>query len=215
MADGPDPDVALMLAVQEDRPGAFEELVGRHASTLVGFFFRRMGTRDVAEDLAQETFLKVFRARHAYEPRARFRTWLLTIATNVALNRKRYDGYRYHLSLDTPPQQADGEARPPAVRDRRAEDPGLGAERAELRQRVRVAVLSLPENQRLALVLFRFEGLSYQEVGEVMGLGCAAVKSLMNRAKTNLRERLEHDLMDWLEPGNEKLGFELAPETRP
>jgi len=188
-----DPDVALMLAVKEGDDDAFEELVGRHGPRLVGFFRRHMGDRDLAEDLAQETFLKVYRARKTYRPSARFRTWLLTIATNLMLNTRRYESKRLHVSLEVRDGSSEGDGRS-SLMDPRADGPPEASERDEIRRRVRLAVLELPENQRIAVALHRFEGLSYKEVAEVMGTTVKAIKSLLNRAKENLRRRLERDL---------------------
>ena len=192
-AGGSDPDVALMLALKAGNSSAFDELVTRHAALLVGFFYRQMGHRDLAEDLAQETFLKVYRARDGYRPTARFKTWLLTIATNLSLNRKRYEGHRFHLSLDAPRGEGGGDAGS-GIADNRGESPEAALERDELGERVRAAVQGLPNNQRTAVSLHRFEGLSYADIAEVMGLSGKAVKSLLNRAKENLRVRLEREI---------------------
>src|SRR5688572_8672765 len=97
-----DPEVRLMLDVKAGHAGAFEDLVARYAPILVNFLARQAGNPEDAEDLAQEVFSKVYRARETYEPAARFRTWILTIATNLCLNRRRYEGYRFHYSLNAP-----------------------------------------------------------------------------------------------------------------
>ena len=196
-ARGSDPDATLMLAVKAGDRSAFDELVSRHAAFLVNFFARQMGHRDLAEDLAQETFLKVYRARKGYRPTARFRTWLLTIATNLSHNRKRYEGHRFHLSLDAAPAEGGGDGGP-MIADYRHENPDADLEREELGERVRAAILELPENQRMAVALHRFEGMPYAEIATAMKLTAKAVKSLLNRAKENLRKRLERDIKDYL-----------------
>lgn len=193
-----DPDVRLMLAVKTDRPGAFEELVERYSSLLVNFLFRQIGSREAAEDLAQEVFLKVFRARSTYQPAARFKTWILTIATNLCLNLKRYERHRFHHSLDARPAGASDTGVAHVVPGSDAEEPGGGLERLEIQRRVRDAVSELPEKQRIAVSLLRFEGLSYREIGGALGLSVQAVKSLLNRAKDNLRERLGREVKDYL-----------------
>jgi RNA polymerase sigma-70 factor (ECF subfamily) len=196
-AGGSDPDVALMLAVKAGDSAAFDELVARHAAYLVNFFYRQVGHRDLAEDLAQETFLKVYRARDGYRPTARFKAWLLTIATNLALNKKRYEKLRFHLSLDTSVTDDDGE-QGFQIPDRGGAEPASAFERDEMQERVRVVVQGLPANQRIAVILHRFEGLSYAEIATAMDLTEKAVKSLLNRAKENLRTRLQHEIKDYL-----------------
>ncbi len=192
-----DPDVRLMLDVQAERPGAFEELVTRHSAPLVNFLFRHAGSQEDAEDLAQEVFAKVYRARGGYAPSARFRTWLLTIATNLCLNRKRYEAYRFHWSLDAPPGDDPAQAAP-EVEDGRDDGPVAGVESAEIAERVRRAVGRLPENQRVAVNLLRFEGLAYRDIAGAMQISVQAVKSLLNRAKENLRSMLARDVKDYL-----------------
>lgn len=199
MGDGylQDPDVRLMLDVKAERPGAFEELVAHWSSVLLNYLIRQAGARDQAEDLVQEVFLKVYRARDRYVPTARFKTWLMTIATNVCLNRKRYEGHRAHLSLDAQ-RPGDGAAGSSRVEDEKVPAPSEGLERCEVQSRVQAAVAALPENQRMAVDLLRFGGLSYKDIAGAMGLSLPATKSLLNRAKTNLRESLSQDVNEWM-----------------
>jgi RNA polymerase sigma-70 factor (ECF subfamily) len=189
-----DPDIRLMMDVKGDRPGAFERLVAQYSDVLVSFLWRQSGNQDDAEDLAQEVLAKVYRARHRYEPAARLRTWLMTIATNLYLNRRRYESHRPHQSLGPVADRGDGEG--PAIADERASTPDAELETDELRERVRRAVAGLPANQRLAVTLLRFEGLAYVEIAEAMQLSVQAVKSLLNRAKENLREALSREIDD-------------------
>jgi RNA polymerase sigma-70 factor (ECF subfamily) len=188
-----DDGLRLMMEVRSDRPGAFEELVSRYGGMLVGFFHRRMdqGIAE-AEDLAQEVFLRIFRARHRYKPTARVKSWILTIATNVCLNRRRYESRRPHVSLDRETDGSNGSGI--GVEDERASNPAESVGLDELRARVRKAVADLPERQRIAVQLLRFGGLSYEEISRSLGIGLEATKSLLNRAKDTLRRALSREI---------------------
>lgn len=190
-----DPDVRLMLRVRDDDAGAFAELVSRYEGRLVRLM-RTIGPKaDLAEDLAQETFLRVFRARKRYEAGAKFSTWLFTIAGNVARNSARSLGRRKEIS-EADAGRGDLSPSSPALLTHNAPDAsGLmaarlveGDERASV---VRAAVESLSERQRMAMMLSRFENMSYQEIADTMNLTTKAVKSLLSRARVNLKEKLE------------------------
>lgn len=189
-----DPDVRLMLRVKEDDAGAFEELVRRYQARLVRLMHHIGPRSDLAEDLAQETFLRVYRARKRYEPGAKFSTWLFTIAGNVARNAARSVGRRQEVSEVDAPRNGDlshqqlptaGAMEASGLMPTRMAE---GSERAEI---VRAAVAALGERQRMALVLSRFENMSYMEIAETMGLTTKAVKSLLSRARVNLKEILQ------------------------
>ncbi|WP_164101557.1 sigma-70 family RNA polymerase sigma factor [Candidatus Laterigemmans baculatus] len=189
-----DPDVRLMLRVRDDDAAAFEELVRRYQGRLVRLMEHLGPRRDLAEDLAQDTFLRVYRARKRYEPGAKFSTWLFTIAGNVARNAARAQGRRRELSEVDSPSSPSG-SQPTALEGLALEQSGLmparqieGAERAEI---VRQAIQLLGERQRMALVLSKFEGMSYIEIAEAMELSTKAVKSLLSRARVNLKELLQ------------------------
>ncbi len=187
-------DVQLMLRVRAGDHDAFAALVERHTAMLVSFMYRYVGCRITGEDLAQDVFMRVFRAAPKYEPKARFKTWLLTIATNICLNRKRWEKHRTHVSLG--PIDDDG-SRGGGQIDVGAEKPDASMEVEELREQVRAAIAALPEKQRVAILLRRYEQLSYAEIASSLGLSLMAVKSLLNRAKDGLRERLSRELEDW------------------
>lgn len=187
-----DPDVRLMLQVKDDQAAAFEELVRRYQVRLVAIFQPTLGSREQAEDLAQEVFLRVYRARKRYEPRSRFSTWLFTIANNVASNARRSRARRREVqlsggrsssisagSLSQLVEAASG-LLPTRCLDR--------TERAEL---VKLAMETLNERQRMAVLLSKFEGMSYADISETMGLSVSAIKSLLSRARGNLREVLQ------------------------
>ncbi len=188
-----------MLRVRDGDDGAFAALVDRHASMLVNFMYRYVGCRSTGEDLAQDVFMRVIKAAPNYEPKARFKTWILTIATNICLNRKRWEKHRNHLSLS----QSDDDMGPRSNNeiDVRAEEPEVAMEVEELKERVREAIADLPEKQRVAILLRRYEGLSYAEIAASLELSLMAVKSLLNRAKDGLKDRLSHDLEAWCPQG--------------
>jgi RNA polymerase sigma-70 factor (ECF subfamily) len=186
-----DPDTRLMLAVREGEAQAFEQLVEKYQQRLVGILHHLVGDADEAEDLAQEVFLRVFRARKKYRARAKFSTWLFTIANNLALTALRRRNRKATLPL---PTRDSGPLGPrPAerlVRDKSA-PPAQHLQQEELAAVVRQALEELNERQRVAVLLNKFEEMSYAEIGEVMGLSTKAVKSLLSRARTNLRQALQ------------------------
>ncbi len=192
-----DPEVRLMLRVQADEPGAYEELVSIITPPLLNFMYRQTGDQQLAEDLTQEVLMRMYKARHAYVPAARFRTWLYRIATNLGLNRLRYEEYRAAASLDAPVDTGRG-VRPLDPADERMEAPSGRLERGEVCDAVRNAVMALPANQRAAVLLLRFEELSYQEIAEALDLSLQATKSLLNRAKEALRRALAPQIGDVL-----------------
>jgi RNA polymerase sigma-70 factor (ECF subfamily) len=185
-----DPDVRLMIAVRDDVPGAFEELVGAYQHRLINVMQHLVGRADEAEDLAQEVFLRVYRARKNYRARCKFSTWLFTIANNLGLNWLRSRQRKPVVPL---PSQDSGPLGPrPAEQLVAARDspPSQRLQQEELAEAVRRALDTLNERQRIAVVLNKFEDMNYAEIAEVMGLTTKAVKSLLNRARTNLRAAL-------------------------
>ena len=186
-----DPDIRLMLRVGNDEPGAFEELVELYQARLVTVMHHLVGNNEEAEDLAQEVFLRVYRARKTYRPRAKFSTWLFTIANNLALNALRSRQRKPEIPLDVRDSGPLG-PRPAEqlVRDR-ANQPSQRIQQQELVVIIRRALENLNERQRMAVVLNKFEDMNYAEIAEVMGLTTKAVKSLLSRARTNLRVALQ------------------------
>jgi RNA polymerase sigma-70 factor (ECF subfamily) len=187
-----DPDVRLMLEVRDGSATAFEELVVRYQARLVRVLEHWVGRRELAEDLAQEVFLRVYRSRQQYVPGAKFATWLFTIANNVASNALRDRSRRPEVTLTGNDSGPLG-ARP---LDRLVEASSSGMptrqiEKAEVREVVRMALEALGERQRLALLLNKFEGMSYADIATAMELTPQAIKSLLSRARENLRLMLE------------------------
>ena len=185
-----DPDIRLMLRVRDDEPGAFEQLVAQYQHRLVGVMNHVVGNAEEAEDLAQEVFLRIYRARHKYRPRSKFSTWLFTIANNLALNTLRARQRKPVVPL---PAHDSGPLGPRPA-EQLVPDNGTGpmqrVQNEELCEVVRRALDGLNDRQRMAVVLNKFEDMGYAEIAEVMGLTPKAVKSLLSRARQNLRAAL-------------------------
>ncbi len=189
-----------MLRVRDDDAGAFEELVRRYQVRLVRLFQHIGPSGEIAEDLTQEVFLRIYRSRTRYVPGAKFSTWLFTIAGNVARNAARSQGRRRELvESDAPvnPELSGAQSLAGVALDASSLMPARLVEGEERAAIVRRAVEGLGERQRMALILSRFENLSYAEIAETMGLTTKAVKSLLSRARVNLKEALT----DYIEPG--------------
>lgn len=193
-----DPDVRLMLQVAQDRAEAFEELMLRYQSRLVSLLSHLVGRRDMAEDLAQDVFLRVYRARKHYVPGSKFSTWLFTIAHNVAANALRSLARRREVPLagDRDPDEFRGDPLERLAKAASGMMPSRQIDQTELRDIVKLAVAGLSDRQREAVLLNKFEHLSYEEIAEVMGLTPSAVKSLLSRARANLRDVLEPYLQE-------------------
>ncbi len=181
-----DPEVLLMLRVRAGDDGAFEELVERYRVRVFGGFFRRLGDRQEAEDLTQEVFLRLYRYRDRYQPRARFATWLFHIAQNVARNAVRSRRRRAALRLEGLSSPAEGQALEFLLPDR-GEAPSQPMERSELAGAVRAAVELLAGRQRAAVELHQFEDRTYNEVAARLDMTPKAAKSLLYRARNQLR----------------------------
>jgi RNA polymerase sigma-70 factor (ECF subfamily) len=176
----PDPDVALMLRFQQGDERAFEELVKRHTRPILNLVYRYVGDASRAEDVTQDIFVKVYRARMKYEPKAKFSTWLYRVAVNHCLNDIR--SRKSQPSLATPINDL--------LEHPSGEDPDARLRREELRRAVKDALDALPENQRMAVLLARYQELSYEQIAETMGMSLEAVKSVLFRAKENLQRAL-------------------------
>lgn len=170
----PDPDATLMLAFQRGDERAFRTLFERNARAVVAFCHRFVRDAARAEELAQDVFLKLYRAADRYEPSARFKTFLYRIASNHCLNELRRGEYAARAP--------EGEPADPDGLPSRGPSPEASAEGAALERQVGALLDGLPEKQRAALVLCRFEGLSYEEIAEVLETSVSAVKSLVHRA---------------------------------
>ena len=181
-------DAELMLRVRDGDPGSFGLLLEKHRGPVIHFLYRMVQNRAVAEELAQETFLRVYKSKGSYEPTAKFTTWLFRIASHLALNWIR-DGRneKWQASLDA--ESPDGTAREVPDRGRIAEQELVyQAKLAEVRE----AIHSLPVQQRAAVMMHKYEEMAYTQIADVLGCSESAVKSLLFRAYESLRVRLAH-----------------------
>lgn len=196
-----DPDIRLMLRVRDDDQAAFGELVERYQRRLVAVMHHLVGHADEAEDLAQEVFLRVYRTRKKYTPKAKFATWLFTIANNLALNALRDRKRKPSVPLQVPDPALSGPWPTEHLADRRDPPPAHQMQQTELTDVIRKAIEDLNDRQRMAVVLNKFEDMNYVEIAEVMGLTTKAVKSLLSRARARLRECLQpYIYMDSMPP---------------
>ncbi len=190
-----DPDVRLMIAVQNDDATAFEELVLRYQGRLVSILRHLVSDPDQAEDLAQEVFLRVYRARKNYQPGSKFSSWLFTIANNVALNslrtKRRRPESQFALVRGDPAQSGENRTMGDMIQATSGTIPARALDNLEMKQMVRLAVESLGERQRMAVLLHKFEGMSYAEIAEIMEMTPQGVKSLLCRARMSLRDLLQ------------------------
>lgn len=178
-------DVSLMQLVGAGDTVAFEELVERHQRLVVGTVARMLGSNSDVEDIAQQVFVRVWKSARRYVPRAKFTTWLLKITRNLVFNELRRRSRHPHLPLQV---ESEDEERP--IKDERATAPDAALLEQELQRAVEAAITQLPETQRLAVVLRRYDDLSYEQIAEVLDQSVPAVKSLLFRARTELRTRL-------------------------
>jgi RNA polymerase sigma-70 factor, ECF subfamily len=182
-----DIDTQLMVRVQHDDAVSFGELLERNRNLVVSYLSRMVVNRAIAEELAQDVFVRVYRSRRTYEPTAKFSTWLYRITTNVALNHLRDErGTQNQVSLDMQDavqirrEAADGT---PLVEDRLVN--GVVA------RQIRTAIRGLPPKQRAAVIMHKYEEMDYAQIGGVLGCTTSAVKALMFRAYERLRLRLK------------------------
>jgi RNA polymerase sigma-70 factor (ECF subfamily) len=183
-------DQDLMLAFRAGDESAFSALMIRHRDQVVSLAYRYLNNRADAEDLGQEVFVRVYRARKKWQPEAKFTTWLYRVTVNACLNEVRNRRTRPTQSAAAI-HAGDGSAREIAIADGKAEPPSAALERTELHAAVRSAVDALPDRQRMALLLNKFQGLSYEEMAVALGLTVPAVKSLLVRARESVRKTLE------------------------
>jgi RNA polymerase sigma-70 factor (ECF subfamily) len=188
-SSAPDLDAQLMLRVRDGDEESFRLLLEKHRNALVHFLYRMVQDEAVSEELSQEVFLRVFRSRGTYEPTAKFTTWLFRIATHLALNWLR-DGKneRGQTRLD---DDRDGESPAREVADRKPTVEQRMLYQARLRE-VRSAIALLPEKQRAAVLMHKYEEMEYSQIANVLDCSESAVKSLLFRAYESLRAKLAH-----------------------
>jgi RNA polymerase sigma-70 factor (ECF subfamily) len=178
-------DVRLMRLVARGDTSAFEEVIERHQALVAGTAARMLGSNSDVEDIAQQVFIRVWKSARRYVPRAKFTTWLLKITRNLVFNELRRAKRRAQLPL-----QSDPGAEEIPLKDETNPAPDASLLEDELQRAIEEAIMQLPESQRMALVLRRYEQLSYDQIAEVLDLSVPAVKSVLFRARTELRSRL-------------------------
>jgi RNA polymerase sigma-70 factor (ECF subfamily) len=186
----PASDAAVMLRVAAGDEASFNFLVGKYHRAIIHFLFRMVRNEAVAEEMAQEVFLRVYRSRESYRAEAKFTTWLYRIATNLAVNHARDTKHERSAStiyLDAPdeesgttPDVADDE---PSVEQKLMRDERMAA--------IRTHVMALPERQRMAVLMHKYQGMDYRQIGDVLKLSESATKSLLFRAYQTLRDKLK------------------------
>jgi len=186
----PGSDTAIMLSVAAGDEAGFNYLVGKYHRQMIHFLFRMVRNQAIAEELAQEVFLRVYRSRDSYRAEAKFSTWLYRIATNLAVNQARdskHERAARNVYLDVPDEETGAM---PEVAD---ETPSVEARllQTERMAAIRQHVMALPERQRIAVLMHKYQGMDYRQIGEVLKLSESATKSLLFRAYQTLREKLK------------------------
>ena len=186
----PKSDAAVMLRVAAGDEASFNFLVQKYHRAIIHFLFRMVRNEAVAEEMAQEVFLRVYRSRESYRAEAKFTTWLYRIATNLAVNHARdtkHERSAQTIYLDAPdeesgttPDVADDE---PSVEQKLMRDERMAA--------IRTHVMALPERQRMAVLMHKYQGMDYRQIGDVLKLSESATKSLLFRAYQTLRDKLK------------------------
>lgn len=178
--------VQLMLRVRTGNMRAFERLVELHQGAIIGTVSRMLGNVDDAHDVAQQVFVRVWKSASRYEPTAKFTTWLYTIMRNLVYNELRRRVRKKEVSLDEPLFDDS----PREIQHPTAEGADVLAQREELEKALDQAIAALPEKQRLAVIMRRYQETPYEELCEILGMSLPAVKSLLFRARTELRKSL-------------------------
>jgi RNA polymerase sigma-70 factor (ECF subfamily) len=183
-------DSAIMLELRAGNMSGFDFLIQKYRRPIVNFMYRMVRNQAIAEELAQEVFLRVYRSRETYRAEARFSTWLYRIATNLGVNYARDNRHERAASTIYLDQADDETGTTPDVADTTpsAEDSLLRRERYNA---IRQHVLELPERQRMAVLMHKYEGMDYRQIGDVLKLSESATKSLLFRAYQTLREKLK------------------------
>src|SRR3989338_2769079 len=177
-----------MLSFQKGDKAAFEKLVEKHCKRVFNIANRFLNNKEAAEDLNQDVFVKIYNAASSYRPAAKFQTWVYQIVRNACLNelrRRKKPVFSIDQTIETEDHEIKKE-----LQDQMNPTPQEAAWRKETGDVIKEAIQSLPENQRLAVILQRYENLSYEDIAKTLNCSVKAVKSLLNRAKENLKEKL-------------------------
>ena len=184
-------DVRLMRLVARGDTSSFEKLIERHQSLVIGTVARMLGSNSDVEDIAQQVFIRVWKSASRYVPRAKFTTWLLKITRNLVFNELRRSKSRAQT-----PIQSEASTEEMQLKDESNPAPDASLLESELQEAIEKAIGELPETQRMAVVLRRYEEFSYEQIADILDLSVPAVKSVLFRARTELRARLAHYLKD-------------------
>ncbi|MEN8145068.1 MAG: sigma-70 family RNA polymerase sigma factor [Gemmatimonadota bacterium] len=180
-------DAALVAEYLEGRRLAFHELANRYHQRLLNFIYRTIGDRDRAEDLVQETFIRVYRHLHRFDPTKKFSTWIYTIASNLAKNELRNRARNPMVLFQAIKKNWDADHRPLQWEDSSFKPDDLFRKR-HLREQVESAVAELPEHHRVVFILREMEGKTYEEISEITGVTLGTVKSRLNRARNRFAQ---------------------------
>lgn len=195
-----DPDYALIMEIKKGKRDAFAALVEKYKKPLINLLYRIVHDPTEAEDLAQATFVQVYKSLYKFNFSSRFSTWIFTIARNLALNELRRRARHPADSMETEIESEDG-AIFHQYEDKKSPIPRDYLVKEELYRKVEEALAQLPENQRTAIILFQQEDMSYEEIAEVLGCSLSATKSLIHRARETLKAILKPYLQtgEWAE----------------
>lgn len=187
-----DDDIKLFLAFRRGDKQSFEKLLDRYEKPVLNFIYRMVGSREDAEDLAQDVFLRIYFAAANYKPTAKFSTWLYKIAANICIDHKRKPAVKLQSktdSLDEPVITEENEIKI-EVSDNVRNSPENILEQKKIKETILAALRSLPANQRTALILITHEDKTYKEISEILGCSVSSVESLLFRARRSLKEKL-------------------------
>jgi RNA polymerase sigma-70 factor (ECF subfamily) len=190
MAAEHDPDAALMLQVKQGDSAAFAELMNKYKQPVMNVVYRMLRDATEAEDVAQNVFVQVYRSASRYHVASKFSTWLFTIARNLCLNEIRRRSRHPADSMDAPNSLQEGEPYQ-QFEDKKSFGPPEKVLHGELEEKIEMAIMELPETQRLAIVLCRQDELSYEEIADVLGCSLSATKSLIHRGRETLKQKLK------------------------
>ena len=185
------PDIQIIEKVIDGDKSAFNELMDRYEKPILNFAYRLLSSRTEAEDVTQEVFLRAYKNIGTFKFKAKFSTWLFKIARNLCLNKLRHTLHFPTFSIDKS-VKGDEHDFQRQIEDRKQASPASNLLKKELQDIVRAALDSLPKNQKIAVVLRRYKDMSYEEIAMIMSCSVSAVKSMLNRAKQTLKNRLEH-----------------------
>lgn len=178
--------IDLMTLIAEQDEKAFQELIELHQAAVFGTAFKLLGNSHDAEDISQQVFLRVWKSASRYKPKAKFRTWLFTILRNLVFNETRRKKRKLTYSIDEAEEKYHHQ-----IADSDNVSPEARVLENELRIKVDEAIASLPEKQRMALILRRYEELPYEEIAKILGISLGALKSVLFRAREDLKVKLQ------------------------